>query len=202
MTATISGYTVSGKLFMTVNLLCADGSLLGMADANTFLELIDDYIISSIVILHKKFSVTYNVHMCDCPWCRYQCDVAARTSTGVLGLQCENSALEHHEARHLGGLSPSYINIKSSVQTGSQKRWNKVGGLIDLIDVVKQSAVINVAQTTGSVNGQVVVPTYDWQEFFALYLKRVTGMKKLYHPRLDWASPGCVFVKEEPDLKK
>jgi len=45
-------------------------------------------------------------------------------------------------------------------------RRTKVGGLTDLIDVVNHSAVVNVAQPTGSADGEVVVPTYDWQEFF------------------------------------
>ena len=36
---------------------------------------------------------------------------------------------------------------------------------MDLIDVVKHSAVVNVAQPTGSADGEVIVSTYDWQEF-------------------------------------
>ena len=69
-----------------------------------------------------------------------------------------------------------------------------MGGLTDLIDVVNQSAAVNVAQPTGSADGKVVVPTYDWQEFFKLKLK-VTGIKKLHHLRFV-SSPGCAFVKE------
>ena len=75
-------------------------------------------------------------------------------------------------------------------------RRTKVGGLTDLIDVVNQSAIVNVAQPTGSADGRVVVPTYDWLEFFTPYLKKVTGIKKLHHLRFKSASPGCVFVKE------
>ena len=68
-------------------------------------------------------------------------------------------------------------------------RRTKVGGLNDLIDVVNQSAVVNVAQPTGSADGQVLVPTYNWQEFFTPYFK-VTGIKKLHHLRFTSASPG------------
>ena len=75
-------------------------------------------------------------------------------------------------------------------------RRTKVGGLTDLIDVVNQSAIVNAAQPTGSADGRVVVPTYDWLEFFMPYLKKVTGIKKLHHLRFKSASPGCVFVKE------
>ena len=74
-------------------------------------------------------------------------------------------------------------------------RHTKVGELTDLIDVVNQSPVVNVAQPTGSADGQVVVPTYDWLEFFTPYLK-VTGIKKLHHLRFESASTGCIFVKE------
>jgi hypothetical protein len=75
-------------------------------------------------------------------------------------------------------------------------RRTEVGGLTDLIDVVNQSAVVNVAQPTGSADGKVLVPTYDWQEFFTPHFKKVTGIKKLHHLRFSSASPGCVFVKE------
>ena len=50
-------------------------------------------------------------------------------------------------------------------------RCTNVGGLTDLIDVVNQSAVVNVAQPTGSADGHVVVPSYDWLEFFYALLK-------------------------------
>ena len=76
-----------------------------------------------------------------------------------------------------------------------QYRRTKVGGLTDLIDVVNGSAVVNVAQPTGSADGKVVVPTYDWQEFCKPNLK-VTGIKKLHHLRFVSSSPGCAFVKE------
>jgi len=74
-------------------------------------------------------------------------------------------------------------------------RRTKVGGLTDLVDVVNHSAVVNVAQPTGSADGEVVVPTYDWQEFFTPHLKKVTGIKKLHHLRIESSSPGYVFVK-------
>ena len=64
-----------------------------------------------------------------------------------------------------------------------------------MINVVNQSAIVNVAQPTGSADGQVLVPTYDWQ-FFTPHFKKVTGIKKLHHLRFTSASPGCAFVKE------
>ena len=75
-------------------------------------------------------------------------------------------------------------------------RRTKVGGLTDLVSVVNESASVNVAQLNGSEDGSVIVPTYDWQEYFATYCTKVKGIKKLHHLRFDSASPGCVFVKE------
>ena len=77
----------------------------------------------------------------------------------------------------------------------SQER-TEVGGLTDLVGVVNESASVNIAQPTGLEDGSVVVPTYDWQEYFATFCKKLTGIKKLHHLRFDSASPGCVFVKE------
>ena len=48
-----------------------------------------------------------------------------------------------------------------------------MGGLTDLNDVVNQSAVVSVAQPTGSADGEVVVPSYDWRDFFMPHLKKV-----------------------------
>ena len=77
-------------------------------------------------------------------------------------------------------------------------RRTKVGRLTDLIYmyVVNQSAVVNVIQPTGSADGQVLVPAYNWQEFFTPHFKKVTGIKNLHHLRFSSASPGCAFVKE------
>ena len=41
--------------------------------------------------------------------------------------------------------------------------------LSDLVRVVNESAVVNVAQTTALEDGSIVVKTYDWQEYFTTY---------------------------------
>ena len=71
-----------------------------------------------------------------------------------------------------------------------------MGGLTDLVSVVNEYSVVNVAQLTGTEDGKVLVPTYDWQSFFAERCTKITGIKKLHHSRFDSAMPGCVFVKE------
>ena len=105
---------------------------------------------------------------------------------------------QHHQIT-LSFMMPGHTKFSPDWCFGllkKQYRRTKVGGLTDLVDVVNQSAVVNVAQPTGLPDGQVVVPTYDWQEFFTPYLKKVTGIKKLHHLRFESASPGCAFVKE------
>ena len=42
----------------------------------------------------------------------------------------------------------------------------KFGGLTDVVGIVNESATVNVAQPTGLEDGTVLVPTYDWQEYF------------------------------------
>ena len=75
-------------------------------------------------------------------------------------------------------------------------RRTKVGGLTDLCGVVNDSAVVNIAQPTGLEDGSVVVTTYNWQDYFDQFCKKVNGIKKLHHLRFSSASPGCIFVKE------
>ena len=76
-------------------------------------------------------------------------------------------------------------------------RRTKVGGLTDMVGVVNESASVNVAQPTGLEDGKVLVPTYDWQEYFNTFCHKVTGIKKLHHIHFDSAHPGFIFVKEK-----
>lgn len=75
-------------------------------------------------------------------------------------------------------------------------RRTKVGGLTDLVSVVNESSVVNIAQLTGTEDGKVLVTTYDWQSCFAEHCTKITGIKKLHHLRFNSAAPGCIFVKE------
>ena len=45
-------------------------------------------------------------------------------------------------------------------------RRTKVGCLDDIARVVEDSAVVNHAQLVGSQDSEVIVPTYDWAQFF------------------------------------
>ena len=45
-------------------------------------------------------------------------------------------------------------------------RRRKIGCLDDIAQAVEESAVVNHAQLVGSQDGSVLVPTYDWAQFF------------------------------------
>ena len=77
-----------------------------------------------------------------------------------------------------------------------------MGGLTDLVSVVNESSVVNIAQLMVTKDGKVLVPTYDWQSLFAEHCTKITGIKKLHHLRFDSAMPGCVFVKERSEEKR
>ena len=46
------------------------------------------------------------------------------------------------------------------------------------------------------------MPTYDWTDFFAPHLKKVTSIKKYHRFRCDASKPGLVFVKEPADTEE
>ena len=70
-------------------------------------------------------------------------------------------------------------------------RRTKVGGLMDLVGVVNESASVNVAQPTGQEDGSSLVTTYDWQEYFKDVCTKVTGIKKLHHLQFNSAYLGA-----------
>ena len=80
-----------------------------------------------------------------------------------------------------------------------QYRRTKVGSLQSIAEVVNKSAECNHAQLVSREDGSTIVPTFNWTDFFAPKMKRIPGIKKLYHFRFESASPGCVFTKERSD---
>ena len=74
-----------------------------------------------------------------------------------------------------------------------------MGSLQAIAEVVNRSAQCNHAQLVSREDGSTIVHTYNWTDFFAPRMKKITGIKKLHHFRIDSASPGCVFTKEQCD---
>ena len=78
-------------------------------------------------------------------------------------------------------------------------RRTKVGSLCSIAQVVNNSAVCNFTQLVAREDGSTIVPTYNWTDFFAARMKKVTGILKFHHFRVSASSPGVVFAKERSD---
>ena len=74
----------------------------------------------------------------------------------------------------------------------------KIGGLTDLANVVDTSANVNTTQLTGTPDGRVIVPTYDWQTLYE-HTKKLVGIKSFHHLRFSSTSKGHVFARLKSD---
>ena len=50
-----------------------------------------------------------------------------------------------------------------------------MGSLQDIAQVVKESSHCNSAQLNVTEDGTIIVPTLNWADFFAPYLKKING---------------------------
>ena len=77
-------------------------------------------------------------------------------------------------------------------------RRTKVGCLEDIVRVVNDSAKENYAELVGREDGTVLVPQYNWAEYFTPFFKRqgFKGIESLHHSR---TTPGYVVVREYSD---
>ena len=73
----------------------------------------------------------------------------------------------------------------------------KVGCLDDIVKVVNESANPNVAQLVGSQNGEMIVPMYNWSNYFdeVAVKTALKGITQMYHFHFTSKHPGKVFVK-------
>ena len=62
-------------------------------------------------------------------------------------------------------------------------RVTNIGCLNDIASVVQKSATMNHAQLVGDQQGYVIVPSYDWVEFFKgkTIKNALKGIKKMAH---------------------
>ena len=79
-------------------------------------------------------------------------------------------------------------------------RRTKIGCLADIANVVDSSAVVNHAQLVGKEDGTVLVPQYDWAEFFSAFYRRqgLAGIKSL-HLKFPHTSIGVAMGRELTD---
>ena len=74
----------------------------------------------------------------------------------------------------------------------------KVGCLDDIARVVEES-VVNHAQLVGSQDGEIIVPTYDWVQFFdsPFRQKALKGIKTMHHLTFTDSNKGSVLVRDD-----
>ena len=70
--------------------------------------------------------------------------------------------------------------------------------LDDIAKAVERSAVVNHAQLVGTQDGHVLVPTYDWSEFFDAPFRQsaLSGIKAMHYLTFPHLKPGTVIVKD------
>ncbi len=80
-------------------------------------------------------------------------------------------------------------------------RRTKIGCLADIAKVVNESAMVNFAQLVGTEDGTVIVPQFDWAEYFATFFRRQAfkGIKSLHHLVFSSSTPGIAMVREFTD---
>ena len=79
--------------------------------------------------------------------------------------------MKQHEEITISFLPVGHTKFFSDARFGMVKRKfkrTKVGCLADIADVVTKSATINHYQLVGSQSGKVIVPTYNWVDFFQI----------------------------------
>ena len=74
----------------------------------------------------------------------------------------------------------------------------KINDLDDIASAVDTSSLVNVPQLVGTLDGECLVPTYNWSDHFDAHTVKTAlkGIKKNYHFRFTSSSPGAVFVKK------
>lgn len=83
-------------------------------------------------------------------------------------------------------------------------RRTRVGCLDDIIRVVEESAEVNHAQLVGAQDGTVIVPTYNWADYFDPFFKQTAfkGIKAFHHMRFSKSHRGKAYVKNSVDSEK
>ena len=83
-------------------------------------------------------------------------------------------------------------------------RHTRVGCLDDIVRVVEESAEVNHAQLVGAQDGTVIVPTYNWADYFDPFFKQTAfkGIKAMHHMRFSKSHHGKVYVKNSTDSQE
>ena len=71
-----------------------------------------------------------------------------------------------------------------------------VDSLDDFVQVVEQSSAVHKVQPVGSINGELIVETFDW---FATLFKKIKGIKSFQHFVVNATPPGLVAATHVAD---
>ena len=83
-------------------------------------------------------------------------------------------------------------------------RCTRVGCLDDIVRVVEESAVVKHAQHVGAQDGIVIVPTYNWANYFHRFFKQTAfkGIKAMHHMQFSRRQHGKAYVKNSVDSQE
>ena len=68
-----------------------------------------------------------------------------------------------------------------------------------MVDVVNNSADVNIAQLVGTQDGKVLVPTYSWASFLGEHFRKLPQIKSYHHFQFLASKPGVVTLKKFSD---
>ena len=85
---------------------------------------------------------------------------------------------------------------------GLVKRRTHVEFLSDIVDIVNKSGYINHARLVGTQDGQVLVPTYDWQTYLSPNFKKIPNIKRFHQFIFSADHPGEVICKLYSDSEE
>ena len=80
-------------------------------------------------------------------------------------------------------------------------RRTHVKCLSDIVDVVNKSGYINHARLVGIQEGQVLIPTYDWQTYLSPNFKKIPKIKRFHQFKFS-DHPGVVICKLYSDSEE
>ena len=82
-------------------------------------------------------------------------------------------------------------------------RRTNVSCLNDIVRVVESSAEVNHTQLVATQDNNVLVPTYNWSQFFEQHFQRtaLAGITSFHHFRFDATSPGVIHPLWRPTME-
>ena len=74
-------------------------------------------------------------------------------------------------------------------------RRTNIECLSDIVNVVNMSGYINHARLVRMQEGQVLIPTYDWQTYLSPHFKKIQHIKNFHQFKFSSEHPGEVICK-------